>query len=415
MTPWDKAESRRKAWVVLLGCCLMQGGSLGLVQNSMGVFFSAVSRDLGFSLGGISLYRTISGLSSCLLLPFVGRILYCLDTRVSLTASSVVYAGITLLMAGFTQLWQWYAASFFLGLAGAMLLSSAAPIILENWYPKSLGLAVGLSASFSGFMGILGNMGAGWITERWGWRRAYLLVGLMSMVMLVTASLFLIRLSPEKQKAPGSQRGLPQSHLSVRAWVPAGLVTLMSVAITFCVGFSPEIVAFCQASGRTVAFGTSMVSLTMLTNALGKLLLGRLHDRFGLRVCCLTGSFIAAASFVLLLLPQTLPVVAGAVLYGIGMATSVVTPPLLIRACYGPRDYPRVYSVVLMLFTLGSAFGPSTIGAIYDASGSFRGGVLLCMVCALGYLAIGGILALWCRRESANSRKKTVIGQPVQQ
>lgn len=415
MTPWDKAENRRKAWVVLLGCCLMQGGSLGLVQDSMGVFFSAVSRDLGFSLGGISLYRTISGLSSCLLLPFVGRILYCLDTRVSLTVSSVVYAGITLLMAGFTQLWQWYAASFFLGLAGAMLLSSAAPIILENWYPKSLGLAVGLSASFSGFMGILGNMGAGWITERWGWRRAYLLVGLMSMVMLVTASLFLIRLSPEKQKAPGSQRGLPQSRLSGRAWVPAGLVTLMSIAITFCVGFSPEIVAFCQASGRTVAFGTSMVSLTMLTNALGKLLLGRLHDRFGLRVCCLTGSLIAAASFVLLLLPQTLPVVAGAVLYGIGMATSVVTPPLLIRACYGPRDYPRVYSLVLMLFTLGSAFGPSAIGAIYDASGSFRGGVLLCMVCALGYLAIGGILVLWCRRESANSRKKTVIGQPVQQ
>ena len=122
MTPWDKAENRRKAWVVLLGCCLMQGGSLGLVQNSMGVFFSAVSRDLGFSLGGISLYRTISGLSSCLLLPLVGRILYCLDTRVSLTVSSVVYAGITLLMAGFTQLWQWYAASFFLGLAGAMLL-----------------------------------------------------------------------------------------------------------------------------------------------------------------------------------------------------------------------------------------------------------------------------------------------------
>ena len=106
--------------------------------------------------------------------------------------------------------------------------------------------------------------------------------------------------------------------------------------------------------------------------------------------------------------------VAGAVLYGIGMATSVVTPPLLIRACYGPRDYPRVYSVVLMLFTLGSAFGPSAIGAIYDASGSFQGGVLLCMACALGYLAVGGILFLWCRRESVNSRKKAAIRRPVQ-
>lgn len=402
MTLCSKVRSPRKAWLVLLGCCLMQGGSLGLVQNSMGVFFSAVSQDLGFSLGGISLYRTISGLSSCLLLPFVARILYSVDTRVSLTLSSVVYAGITLLMASFTQLWQWYAASFFLGLAGAMLLNAAAPIILENWYPQGLGFAVGLSASFSGFMGILGNMGAGWLTGRWGWRTAYLIVGLMSMAMLLTASLFLIRLTPEGSKAPNSQEEPSRPRLPLRAWGPAGLITLMSMAITFCVGFSPEIVAFCGASGRTIAFGTSMVSLTMLTNAFGKLLLGKLHDRFGLRACCLSGSLIAAASFALLLLPQTLPVVAGSVLYGIGMATAVVTPPLLVRACYGPRDYPRVYSVVLMLFTLGSAFGPSAIGAIYDASGSFRGAVLLCMACALAYLAIGAVLSLWRRRALKN-------------
>ena len=71
MMQCSKSRSGRKAWIVLLGCCLLQGGSLGLVQNSMGVFFSAVSADLGFSLGGISLYRTICGLSSCLLLPFV--------------------------------------------------------------------------------------------------------------------------------------------------------------------------------------------------------------------------------------------------------------------------------------------------------------------------------------------------------
>ena len=401
MMQCSKSRSGRKAWIVLLGCCLLQGGSLGLVQNSMGVFFSAVSADLGFSLGGISLYRTICGLSSCLLLPFVAKILYSVDTRVSLTVSSVLYAGITLLMSAFTQLWQWYAASFFLGLASAMLLNAAAPIILENWYPQSLGFAVGLSASFSGFMGMLGNLGAGWLTERLGWRHAYLIVGLMSMAMLLTASLFLIRLAPEGAQVTGPRARTDRPRLPLKAWAPAGLITLMSMAITFCVGFSPEIVAFCGASGRTVAFGTSMVSLTMLTNALGKLLLGRIHDRFGLKTCCLTGSLIAAASFALLLLPQTLPIVVGSVLYGIGMATSIVTPPLLVRACYGPRDYPRVYSVVLMLFTLGSSFGPSAIGAMYDASGSFHGAVLVCMACALGYLLIGGALTLYQRKRPA--------------
>lgn len=379
----------------------MQGGSLGLVQNSMGVFFSAISADLGFSLGGISLYRTINSLSSCLLLPFVAKILYGMDTRISLTVSSLLYAGITLLMSAFTRLWEWYIASFFLGLAGAMLLNAAAPIILENWYQHRLGFAVGISSSFSGFMGILSNMGAGWLTGRFGWRTAYAVVGLVSMAMLLTASLFLIRLSPEDAPESGPKASPAGSRLPLRAWIPAALITVMSMAITFCVGFSPEIVAFCGASGRTIAFGTSMVSLTMLTNAFGKLLLGKLHDLLGLRACCVIGSLIAAASFALLLLPQDLPVVVGCVLYGIGMATAVVTPPLLVRACYGPEDYPRVYSVVLMLFTLGSAFGPSAIGAMYDGSGSFRGAVLVCMACALGYLLVGGLLALYRRRAPA--------------
>ena len=401
MMPCNKRSSGRKAWLVLLGCCLMQGGSLGLVQNSMGVFFSAISTDLGFSLGGISLYRTINSLSSCLLLPFVAKILYGMDTRISLTVSSLLYAGITLLMSTFTRLWEWYIASFFLGLAGAMLLNAAAPIILENWYQHRLGFAVGVSSSFSGFMGMLGNMGAGWLTSRLGWRAAYMVVGLASMVMLLTASLFLIRLSPEDAPESGPTTSPAGSRLPLWAWIPAAFITVMATAITFCVGFSPEIVAFCGASGRTITFGTSMVSLTMLTSACGKLLLGKLHDLYGLRVCCATGSLIAAVSFGLLLLPQTLPIVAGCVLYGVGMATSAVTPPLLVRACYSPADYPRVYSVVLMLFTLGSAFGPSAIGAMYDGSGSFRGAVLVCMACSIGYLLVGGILSLYRRKAAA--------------
>ena len=44
MMQCSKSRSGRKAWIVLLGCCLLQGGSLGLVQNSMGVFFSAVRK-----------------------------------------------------------------------------------------------------------------------------------------------------------------------------------------------------------------------------------------------------------------------------------------------------------------------------------------------------------------------------------
>ena len=85
----------------------MQGGSMGVIMNTMGLFFTAISRDLGFPMGDISFYKTVAGLSSCILIPFVGTVLYRFDTRLTLTLSALVMAVCTGLMGFFHQLWQW--------------------------------------------------------------------------------------------------------------------------------------------------------------------------------------------------------------------------------------------------------------------------------------------------------------------
>ena len=38
------------AWFILAGCCIMQGASLGLINNCSGVFYSPVCQDLGFEM-----------------------------------------------------------------------------------------------------------------------------------------------------------------------------------------------------------------------------------------------------------------------------------------------------------------------------------------------------------------------------
>ena len=39
------------AWFILAGCCIMQGASLGLINNCSGVFYSPVCEVLGFVMG----------------------------------------------------------------------------------------------------------------------------------------------------------------------------------------------------------------------------------------------------------------------------------------------------------------------------------------------------------------------------
>lgn len=383
--------------LVLFGCCLLQGGSLGIVQNSMGVFFQAICSDLGFSSGGIALYRTISGLSSCIMLPFVGKILYRTDSRVSMTVCAVLYAGSTMLMGSFSQLWQWYGTSFIQGLAGAMLLYASAPIILANWYPDKMGFAVGISGSFSGLMGMVGNMATGKVVEALGWRIAYMAAGGISMLMLLPATLFLIRLSPDHTMVSQPKQKQAPAKLTPKQWLPAFLVAFMSTATMFCVGFSPVIVTFTTSIGHTAMYGTLLVSITMLSNAVGKILLGRVNDRYGLGVCCMLGTVISVAAFAFFFASQKLWLNIGGVLYGIGMALSVVTPPLLVQKFYSNEVYPYVFSVVITVYTFASAFAPSALGTIYDLTGSFDNALWLCMGLSALFAAMGFLLKVLCK------------------
>jgi len=55
---WGKAEitmEQKKnrlhyAWFILAGCCILQGATLGLINNCAGVFYSPICKELGFEL-----------------------------------------------------------------------------------------------------------------------------------------------------------------------------------------------------------------------------------------------------------------------------------------------------------------------------------------------------------------------------
>ena len=57
--PMETKQKFHYAWIILAGCCILQGASLGLVNNCAGVFFSPVCEDLGFEMGQLTFYRTL--------------------------------------------------------------------------------------------------------------------------------------------------------------------------------------------------------------------------------------------------------------------------------------------------------------------------------------------------------------------
>ena len=94
-----KKERRiHRAWWMLIGCCLLQGGSLGIIHNCRGIFYDPVIEDLGFGMGAFSFYILFFGVCSCFVLPFVGKLFRKVDSRILLGGASLVFSGTVFVM-----------------------------------------------------------------------------------------------------------------------------------------------------------------------------------------------------------------------------------------------------------------------------------------------------------------------------
>ena len=63
------ARRLHKAWIILIGCILFQGGTTGILNNCLGVFYTAICTDLGFRTGDLSMYATIRSIVMALTMP----------------------------------------------------------------------------------------------------------------------------------------------------------------------------------------------------------------------------------------------------------------------------------------------------------------------------------------------------------
>ena len=203
---WGKAEitmeqkknRRHYAWFILAGCCILQGATLGLINNCAGVFYSPICKELGFELGKLTMYRMLYCISSALALPFVATSFRKHDVRIVISIAAVIYGGCAALMGTFHELWQWHLTGIIQGIASSFVCMIPAPIILGNWFKKKTGTAVGISAAFSGLIGMIGSSFLGMAIPAFGWRVSYMAVGIVSTALVLPISLFILRYKPEE-------------------------------------------------------------------------------------------------------------------------------------------------------------------------------------------------------------------------
>jgi MFS family permease len=124
--------------------------------------------------------------------------------------------------------------------------------------------------------------------------------------------------------------------------------------------------------GHTEAMAAGIVAAISGMTVLGKIAMGLIADRWGIRkVVALTCATIIAGILLLLRARdvQTAFVFAG--IYGFAIGAPLVINPSLTAQCLGLAHFGAIFGILILLSTLGAAIGAVLTGTIYDMWNSY--------------------------------------------
>lgn len=413
-----------RAWWVLVACCLLYGGAVGVIGNSAGIYLSPVSEDMGWSLASLNGYLTVVSLVMTATLPVAGWLLPRRSLPWLLGGAMTLACGTYASSALFTSLGHWYAAGVLLGLSYGVLLYIPIPLVINNWFRVRNGLALGIAAAFASAVAAVANPVGGALIDAIGWRETRAIMGGVGWLLAVPATLLLIRLKPEQLglrpygAGPLDEVGaVPGSAAPARGAVPASptagpaagrtigaavrsvpfvCAVLLGGLLAFGACILQQAPSHATSIGLDSATGATGVSAIMIGGIVAKLGLGWLHDRRGILlttlVCAVLG--VAGPLIVIAAGADAGLFLLGCFVFGGGYAGLVVVPPLMVRHLFGTVDYARLYSFVTVALGLFSAAAPVAYARIHDVTGTFTGAWL---ASALAFVAMAALAVLAVR------------------
>ncbi|MCR5826473.1 MAG: MFS transporter [Oscillospiraceae bacterium] len=370
--------------MVWLAVCGMIGASLSL-KNLAGLFFTPMEETFGVGRGAVSLTLTVNNLLLAAGEYVSPRIIRGDNFRVLTRACALCAVGATLLMGWAPNLAVMYALCALRGFASGMLCIVLGTVVINNWFVRGNSIVTGVAMAAGGIGSALLSPLLARVIETAGWRAGYRAEALVGLALYAPLILLPVALRPEDraltplggarvqtEDAPGAETAEAQRG----GWRLPGVLLLVVSANAVSV-FSSHMPGVAASFALSASVGAAMLSASMITNAGGKVLLGALSERFGVRRPAMVYAALIAAGMLFLLHART---ATAALLFGAleGLAFSLTTvvPALVTKDVFGQANYRRVFPLVMLTGTLANASFASLIGWSYDAAQSYRPAML---------------------------------------
>lgn len=415
-------NKKHYAWKIVLACILMKLGTGGFIGVAMGNFITPIVRELGCQVSQLTTYTSINAISMALLYTTAAKWINTKHIGKIMGFASVAEVVGLALMSTYRTVEMFYLSGALIGIAQAFTGFVALPIVINMWFKKNTGTVLGAIVSIGSAATMLYSLLSGQLITWFGWRNAYLIMAVASAVITIPAVFLFIKRpeeagclpygadSPERLNGSMEPGRASQEEMSLTA-KQAFALPLLYIAWVACVMYSYSCGVAGYATtfatmelGQSTAFGSVVGVCSSLGGVLSSLVVGRINDRYGVKMGLLWGSVTTTAGYLIMLLSyrNAFFVYPAIFVVGLGSCMYMVQCPLLARNIVGSKEYSTIWSRMMMINSLIGGGLYSTIGMFYDRSGTYRGAFLM----AIGMYIGAGILGTISVNQSRKLHEK---------
>ncbi|MGD9559530.1 MAG: MFS transporter [Oscillospiraceae bacterium] len=392
----QKAQAAPKTrWATLaLGTLLLV--MLGLIY-AWSVFIAPLEADFGWNRAETSMTFTLSIILFC-----AGGLAAGLLSR-KLPARALLCLSAGLLLAGFaassrvSSLPGIYLAYGVLVGLGVGFAYNTIITLVGQWFPDRRGIASGVLLMGFGMGGMILGAATTSLMAQFGWRNVFLALAIVFAVIMLAGALALraptaaeLAALPQPVQKPGATQAA--ENLSTRQmlrrpgfWVYFAWSLFLVAAGLVIVGHAAAAAGDMGANGTSAAVIAGLVSIS---NGGGRILVGLVYDRRGLKPTMWLVNLCALLAPLLLLAAHftgAMPLLgAGFVLTGIFYGGVPTVNATFISGNYGQQHFAVNFSIVNATLLVAPVIGSYLAGALRTAGGSYAGAyvVMLCFALA---------------------------------
>ena len=376
-------------WVILavgaIGCIMTSPGQ----TYSIAVFIDSFITDLEASRSLVSTLYTVGTLAASFALPFVGRLLDRRGSRFMIVTVSL-FLGLACIYMGFIRNAVMLFLGFFaLRMLGQGSLSLVSNNVINQWWVRRRGMAMGIAGMTAGVVGFGGfPILINWLIPIYGWRMAFMLLGLGVLVIMLPLGSIFIRNRPEDfglypdgansafSENSTTGKDLIEEHWTLSEalrtpsfWIAgAGLASgsMLSTGLIF------HLFSIFKDSGLSATVAASVFLPMAAATGIMHLGGGVLADRVPIRVILTISLLLQALTLIMAPFLHSVELALGfGLILGIRTGLGMVVSNVIWAKFYGRLHLGSITGVTTTIMVASSALGPMPFGVARDLMGSY--------------------------------------------